>query len=506
MRASLLHLIKICCISQVLLVLCTVIVPCITTECSWRDSHLHLMAQLFDNYSKDTRPGEDGRPTAVDIIMTPVTLISLDEETEAAQVKSAIEFSWSDPYLAWDPADYNGISKIFKLQSELWVPTVYISNSLEKSNSFEFCDDSKIPIHSDGSMQWTIIENTLTSCPIDTRFYPFDIQTCQIILQFYPLSTSDLRINEHYFHSDPADFESGGTWELIDARSSINEGSDGRYTYNIIQYHLVLRRRPLFHVINVILPVIFLSMTTTVVFLLPAEAGEKMGVSMTVLLAYSVYLSIISDDLPQTSVQVCYLQVYLISLLAVTALGVMVSVVILKVHHRSPEIPVGRKTRECIRYIRSALCLSGNRETATPKTMDFSPDDLKLPDNNNGETMVTITATANRTCSRGALCGRNTTGASQGTICQKENGKGQEDGIASQEEHGKRHEYVSKTSPDVFKASPDVFKTSPDANISWPCVAETLDRLVFTAFSVLIVSVSVVTFCVITTGARGMET
>ena len=116
------------------------------------------MAHLFDNYSKDTRPGEDGRPTAVDIIMTPVTLISLDEETEAAQVKSAIEFSWSDPYLAWDPADYNGISKIFKLQSELWVPTVYIGNSLEKSNSFEFCDDSKIPIHSDGSMQWTIIE------------------------------------------------------------------------------------------------------------------------------------------------------------------------------------------------------------------------------------------------------------------------------------------------------------------------------------------------------------
>ena len=34
---------------------------------------------------------------------------------------------------------------------------------------------------------------------------------------------------------------------------------------------------------------------------LPAEAGEKMGVSITVLLAYSVYLSIIADSLPSTS-------------------------------------------------------------------------------------------------------------------------------------------------------------------------------------------------------------
>ncbi|KAK3746727.1 hypothetical protein RRG08_052019 [Elysia crispata] len=49
--------------------------------------------------------------------------------------------------------------------------------------------------------------------------------------------------------------------------------------------------------------VIFLSLTSTLVFALPAEAGEKISMGITVLLAYAVYLTIVSDHLPNTSVQ-----------------------------------------------------------------------------------------------------------------------------------------------------------------------------------------------------------
>ena len=71
-----------------------------------------------------------------------------------------------------------------------------------------------------------------------------------------------------------------------------------------IQFQLTLKRLRTYYVMNVILPVIFLSLTASLVFYLPAEAGEKIGMSMTVLLAYAVYLTIIADNMPQTSLQV----------------------------------------------------------------------------------------------------------------------------------------------------------------------------------------------------------
>ena len=48
----------------------------------------------------------------------------------------------------------------------------------------------------------------------------------------------------------------------------------------------------------------FLSFTSCLVFLIPSEAGGKMGTSITIVLAYAVYITILSEYLPDTSLQV----------------------------------------------------------------------------------------------------------------------------------------------------------------------------------------------------------
>ena len=72
----------------------------------------------------------------------------------------------------------------------------------------------------------------------------------------------------------------------------------------MITFTLVLHRMSTYHVLAIIIPVLFLSLTATLVFALPADSGEKMGTSITVLLAFAVYLSIVSDQMPQTSASV----------------------------------------------------------------------------------------------------------------------------------------------------------------------------------------------------------
>ena len=67
---------------------------------------------------------------------------------------------------------------------------------------------------------------------------------------------------------------------------------------------LQLQRRRSFYILNIILPVLFLSVTSSLTFALPSDSGEKMGLSITVLLAYAVYLTLVTDSMPDTSVQV----------------------------------------------------------------------------------------------------------------------------------------------------------------------------------------------------------
>ena len=65
-----------------------------------------------------------------------------------------------------------------------------------------------------------------------------------------------------------------------------------------------IKRLTTYYVVSDVFPVVFLSLTATLVFALPADSGEKMGTSITVLLAFAVYLTIVSDNMPKTSLNV----------------------------------------------------------------------------------------------------------------------------------------------------------------------------------------------------------
>ena len=64
---------------------------------------------------------------------------------------------------------------------------------------------------------------------------------------------------------------------------------------------LVIRRKILYYLYNVILPCIMMSVLTLLVFCLPPESGEKIALGVTVLLAFSVFMLAISEKLPETS-------------------------------------------------------------------------------------------------------------------------------------------------------------------------------------------------------------
>ena len=68
-----------------------------------------------------------------------------------------------------------------------------------------------------------------------------------------------------------------------------------------ITFSLQFKRKPTFLVINVVIPVVFLSLLNPVVFILPHESGERVTFSVTMLLSFTVFENVIGDNIPKTS-------------------------------------------------------------------------------------------------------------------------------------------------------------------------------------------------------------
>ena len=62
-----------------------------------------------------------------------------------------------------------------------------------------------------------------------------------------------------------------------------------------------MRRKYMFFVTYVIFPCLLLSGVLLMVFLLPADSGEKVSLGVSILVAISVFLLLVANNVPDTS-------------------------------------------------------------------------------------------------------------------------------------------------------------------------------------------------------------
>lgn len=92
-----------------------------------------------------------------------------------------------------------------------------------------------------------------------------------------------------------------GLWEINDTSVTTLEVPIESEMHQILQLTFTLKRRALFFLMNMILPIAVMGGLNLFVFILPHDSGERVGYSITLLLAICVYLTIASDNLPKSS-------------------------------------------------------------------------------------------------------------------------------------------------------------------------------------------------------------
>jgi len=132
-------------------------------------------------------------------------------------------------------------------------------------------------------------------CGATYRTFTFTLQLC------YGCCSWMYEVDQLYFDLqskvDTTYYRPNGEWSLVDTAIVYRE--EGGYA--TARFVIYITRKPAYFIYTLIFPCILLSLLMSLVFLLPAESGEKISYQITVLLSFTVFQLVLRTSMPQTS-------------------------------------------------------------------------------------------------------------------------------------------------------------------------------------------------------------
>ncbi|XP_055894245.1 neuronal acetylcholine receptor subunit alpha-6-like isoform X2 [Biomphalaria glabrata] len=146
-------------------------------------------------------------------------------------------------------------------------------------------------------------------------------------------SSTELTFSVKDPHVRTSYYTINGEWDLKSTKIETSDLNASYVNLSSIQITFELKRRPAFFLLNVLLPVVFLSFLNICVFVIPAESGEKIGYGITVLLSLTVYMSTVSGMLPRSSLTLPNVIIYLFILFILSMITVLCNIIIVLLHN-----------------------------------------------------------------------------------------------------------------------------------------------------------------------------
>ncbi|ESO85172.1 hypothetical protein LOTGIDRAFT_54546, partial [Lottia gigantea] len=283
-----------------------------------------LFETLFDDYNTLVKPRYNvSHIINVVVSFNLYSLSGIDEKQQRLTFTGWCSFKWKDEFLVWNRTEY-GVDILTISADKIWTPDIQIFNSDINFGPIEVAPSRSL-IYWNGSVGWYPGSKFSTYCKINIRHFPFDSQMCNINAGLWSSMLDGVTLEGHQpiiFSS----FEENSEWEIVYFKYS-KVVSD-----YLLQYTILLKRRYMFQILNIILPIVILSLLTNLVFLLPVESGEKVSLSISILLSYTVLITLVVSVLPSNSDNVCLLAVYIISLVFLSALSTLATVLVVYFH------------------------------------------------------------------------------------------------------------------------------------------------------------------------------
>ncbi|XP_045176447.1 acetylcholine receptor subunit alpha-like [Mercenaria mercenaria] len=323
-------------IKMLLFVTCIIMLNAPLFHCHTINDTNRLLKDKLTDYNKSTRPTyNQSTPTAVTFGFEMVYIQEFDEVQQKLSIMALPGLNWTDESMMWNPADYGGLFSLVTESGPFWTPNLVLSNSIGEWKRIG-ADWQTIRFFLNGAAYYNPGEIYSSACTVDVTYYPWDIHNCLLIFSPQGFSPSEVYLTLSGNKVSTTYYIENGGWAFVDSRIQPNYST----YYTDIYIELIFERKPRYVIVNVIMPIIFMAFLSNVVFLIPADCGERISYSITVLLAIAVYLTLVGDNLPKTSNPMSYFSYYLLALLVTSICIAMATVVNLRIYHCDETDPV----------------------------------------------------------------------------------------------------------------------------------------------------------------------
>ena len=248
---------------------------------------------------------------------------------------------WTDPMRQWTITDLP-VSFIEIPLTEIWYPRFFAFANKNKYIEINISDQIA-HLHVTGYVLVGIFNEIESTCETNLWNFPFDTQTCDIIYlgnrQFLGLNGMDVVLvkspTTYRFKSFPND-----EWEVVNIQTTVINISMSQYSYysngslseqpvlvlnnimNGFNVSITLHRFYNYYLVNVIAPIIVLSVLDMLPFVIEDTAREKLLCALTVISGFMFVQGIVANLLPKSYVTP-NLALYVSSSLIVSAASVL---------------------------------------------------------------------------------------------------------------------------------------------------------------------------------------
>lgn len=190
-------------------------------------------------------------------------------------------------------------------------------------------------------MAWLAPAILKTECRVDVRNFPFDQQTCP--MKFGSWTHDGLHIDVQLYQAfgmDVEEYSENREWHL---KGAPGERKVTLYNccpepYPTLTFSVIIQRRAMFYVYNLVLPCGLIALLSLFSFYLPPNSGERVSFVITVLLAMSVYMLMVTENMPQSS-EIPLVSKFFMASMCQIALSLAATCLIIKFSNAKQEMP-----------------------------------------------------------------------------------------------------------------------------------------------------------------------
>ena len=192
-----------------------------------------------------------------------------------------------------------------------------------------------VVIRWNGDCNWGSPAMLKSICDIDVKFFPFDTQECSLKFGSWTYAKNRIDLKPMKLTFPTLYYMKNGEWQInaVQMKRNAKKYQCCPYEFVDITVTIKMARESLDYFITLIIPCCLISSMIFLGFILPPESGERIGLSITVMLAMTVFQQLTSALMP--SYDFPLLGQYYFAIIAEIGASVVVTTVILNFYHRT---------------------------------------------------------------------------------------------------------------------------------------------------------------------------